>query len=177
MSEDRPIDSPDRLEQYLQQRQDSEDIEDIEIPTVRVAVVRLGGELYALPADGLKQVCKVESVVPVPGCPSAIAGLIQVGGEIVGIVDLSELLNARHGRPIRRGHAMIYEFGRERVGLLVSSVEEVVEVPTDEFLEQNLEQETAYIASEIWYADKNVPYINLRRALASLMDMDEEMLA
>ena len=73
-----------------QKREASDEAEYAEPSLVRLAVCRIGEQLYAMPADGLKQVCKVESVAYVPDVESVIAGLIQVGGEILGAVDLAE---------------------------------------------------------------------------------------
>jgi len=175
VQDSRWIHDPDQLEAYLRQREASDEAEYAEPSLVRLAVCRIGEQLYAMPADGLKQVCKVESVAYVPGCPSVIAGLIQVGGEILGAVDLAKLLSVEGASDCRKGYAMIYEFGSERIGLLVSAIKEVVEVPVDDICEQDFDQHFAYAVSEIQYFDNKIPYIDLQRALSSLLDLDEEM--
>lgn len=175
MREDRLVDGPDQLEEYLRERESSESSECDQDSSVRMAVFRIDEQLYAMSADGLKQVCKVESIARVPGCPSVIAGLVQVGGEIIGLVDVAEFLNASHRFVSQRGHALVYQFGNERIGLLVSAVEEVVDVPVREISELGVDRDLAYAVSEILYDGQNVPFVDLQRALSSLLDPDEEM--
>jgi purine-binding chemotaxis protein CheW len=54
--------------------------------------VTVGGESYALPVAGVREVADLEEVAPVPGSPREILGLSNVHGQVVPIVDLGEVL-------------------------------------------------------------------------------------
>jgi chemotaxis signal transduction protein len=172
VSETRAIGSPDELVNYLEGKSESLRVGNAETASVRVAVARVGAQLCAFPGEGLRQVARVDVVVPVPGCPRIVAGLVPVGGAIIGTVDSSELLGiGREGaRRMDKGHMLIYEIGGERVGVLVTSIEEVIDVPLDAIHELSGDREIAHVVSEVQYDDSYVPYVDLQGALSSVLD-------
>lgn len=173
MSDDHVITTPDELDAYLKDRESSGQVQCEEVPRVSVAVVRVNGRLCALSAEGLKQVFRATSIAPVPGCARVIAGLASVGGTIIGVVDTSELLSASDSAILRRGPILIYEHAEERIGLLVSAVEEIASVPSSVFRKLDCDQVSSFVASEVQYADRYLPHVDVHEALSSLLG--EEM--
>src|SRR6202165_5083726 len=60
--------------------------------TLDALVFALGSELYALPATQVHEVRPLGWLTPLPGTPPFLAGLINVRGRIVPVVDLRPLL-------------------------------------------------------------------------------------
>src|ERR1700736_3273209 len=60
--------------------------------TLEALVFALGSELYALPANQVHEVRPLGWLTPLPGTPAFLAGLINVRGRIVPLVDLRPLL-------------------------------------------------------------------------------------
>jgi purine-binding chemotaxis protein CheW len=60
--------------------------------TLEVLVFAIGRELYALPASQVHEVRPLGWLTTLPGTPAFLAGLINVRGRIVPVVDLRSLL-------------------------------------------------------------------------------------
>jgi len=87
---------------------------------------RVGTAEYAIPADQVLHLESFEAATHVPGAPSYIAGLVQVRGRVVAVVDL----RSRFGLPPIE-HALdrrviVVQVGARVVGMLVDSAREVV---------------------------------------------------
>ena len=60
--------------------------------TVRVCLVTLCGELFAIDLGSVREVFELESVTPVPKMPPVFTGVTNVRGMIIPLVDLRPLL-------------------------------------------------------------------------------------
>ena len=89
---------------------------------------RVGSASYALPASQVLHLESYETATHVPGAPAYVAGLVQVRGRLVPVVDL----RARFGLPPvehsldRR--VVVVQSGTRIAGLLVDSAREVVQI-------------------------------------------------
>ncbi len=89
---------------------------------------RVGNATYALPADQVLHLESFETATHVPGAPAYVAGLVQVRGRLVPVVDL----RTRFGLPpiehsIDR-RVVVIQVGTRVAGLLVDSAREVVQI-------------------------------------------------
>jgi purine-binding chemotaxis protein CheW len=94
---------------------------------------KVGTADYALPAAQVLHLESYEAATPVPGAPAYVAGLVQVRGRLVPVVDL----RARFGLP-PQPHALdhrviVVQVGPRVAGLLVDSAREVVKIETTAF--------------------------------------------
>lgn len=87
-----------------------------------VMLFRLGGETYAVESRLLNAVHSVDAMASIPCTPPHIAGVVNVRGEILTVVDLAEVLGVARGSVGGR-QLLLLERGGARVGLLVDSVE------------------------------------------------------
>jgi purine-binding chemotaxis protein CheW len=89
---------------------------------------RVGSEDYVLPAAQVLHLESYQAATHVPGAPAHVAGLVQVRGRVVPVVDL----RARFGLPpIERTidhRVVIVQVGTRVVGLLVDSAREVLQL-------------------------------------------------
>ena len=58
----------------------------------RILLVTIGGQRYALPLDAVREVCDAQTIARVPLMPAALAGVIDVRGRIVPVIDPATLL-------------------------------------------------------------------------------------
>jgi purine-binding chemotaxis protein CheW len=86
--------------------------------TLEALVFALGRELYALPANQVHEVRSVGALTRLPGTPTFLAGLINVRGRIVPVVDLRPLL----GMPTdsQSTSVVLVAHRRGNIGLLVA---------------------------------------------------------
>jgi len=89
---------------------------------------RVGSADYVLPAAQVLHLESYHTATHVPGAPAHVAGLVQVRGRVVPVVDL----RARFGLPpIERTidhRVVIVQVGTRVVGLLVDSAREVLQL-------------------------------------------------
>ncbi|MCX6023653.1 MAG: chemotaxis protein CheW [Chloroflexi bacterium] len=84
---------------------------------------RLGAEQYAVELALLRAVQPSDGITAVPGAPSSIAGILNVRGEIVTVLDLATALNLRPAAPPAPNTTVVLaEAPQGRVGLLVDEV-------------------------------------------------------
>jgi purine-binding chemotaxis protein CheW len=89
---------------------------------------RVGTASYAVPAAQVLHLESYETATHVPGAPSYVAGLVQVRGRLVPVVDL----RARFGLPpVEHSldhRVVVVQIGTRVAGLLVDSAREVVQI-------------------------------------------------
>jgi purine-binding chemotaxis protein CheW len=89
---------------------------------------RVGNASYALPASQVLHLESYETATHVPGAPAYVAGLVQVRGRLVPVVDL----RIRFGLPpIEHSldrRVVVVQNGTRVAGLLVDSAREVVQI-------------------------------------------------
>ncbi|MFN3265621.1 MAG: chemotaxis protein CheW [Deinococcales bacterium] len=98
------------------------DVQDIETP-IEMVLLRLGGEQYALELTRLKGVLPAE-ITKLPLAPRTIAGMMNVRGEVVSVLDLAALLQLEYNE--KAGSSVILtetKFGA--VGLRVEGIPEL----------------------------------------------------
>jgi purine-binding chemotaxis protein CheW len=89
---------------------------------------QVGNASYAVPAEQVLRLESYDTATHVPGAPAYVAGLVQVRGRLVPVVDL----RARFGLPAI-AHALdrrvvVVQVGTRIAGLLVDSAREVVQI-------------------------------------------------
>lgn len=100
--------------------------------SIDVLLFRLKDDVYAVELPLLRRIQPAYGLIPVP-CPSpAIAGLLNVQGEITGVLDLGAIL----GQPLPWSpdvqQVLLVDGGEEPVGLLVDEVLGVREIVKDD---------------------------------------------
>jgi purine-binding chemotaxis protein CheW len=89
---------------------------------------RVGTAEYAVPATQVLHLESYETATPVPGAPTYVAGLVQVRGRLVPVVDL----RARFGLgPIEHSidrRVVVVHSGARVAGLLVDAAREVIQL-------------------------------------------------
>lgn len=90
-------------------------------------VFRASTGRYGLAVEDIREIVRTpEAFVPVPGLPAFFAGLMNLRGEVLGVVDLTARLGGG-GRPARSAAArvVVLDAHGHRVGLLVDAVEAI----------------------------------------------------
>lgn len=57
---------------------------------MNVLVFGVHDQLYALPADDVREVLRSVAVTRLPGAPAAVEGIVDVRGEVVPVLDIRE---------------------------------------------------------------------------------------
>jgi chemotaxis signal transduction protein len=109
------------------------------MPVERLLRFPLGREHYGLRLADAAQVTEVEAAAPVPRVLEEIAGLADVRGRIVTLVDLARLVGHPESTPRTGGWALVLAPPRDHLALLVGA--EVDILGTDLELARELEDD------------------------------------
>jgi purine-binding chemotaxis protein CheW len=99
----------------------------------QLATFRLDGDLYGVEVEHVQEVLRSQGLTRVPLAPPAVAGLINLRGQVVTAIELRERL----GRPARPAGTdavvIVVRLHGEAVSLLVDSIADVVDVDATDF--------------------------------------------
>ncbi len=96
-----------------------------------VLLIRLDGELYALPSQQVREVLRYRDYTPVPGAPASLPGILSQRGQIVPVVNPYPLLGL-HSPPITRATRLVFTSHAETdMALLAEAVIDLLALPTD----------------------------------------------
>lgn len=91
-------------------------------------VFSVGEAEYALPASDVLTMDAWEGATKVPGTPSHVAGIVQIRGEVVPVVDLRERFGLSPAEPSTDTRVLVVLADERKVGLKVDRAREVIRV-------------------------------------------------
>ena len=98
------------------------------VDDIRYLLFRLGAVFYATPLLGVREVVEAQDAKPVPGTSDCFNGVINIRGQVVGVVDLRKRFN--HAATSNHEMAlMVFETGSGLLAALVDQAEAVVHIP------------------------------------------------
>lgn len=100
--------------------------------TVLHVVFRVAAAEYVIPASDVLQMESYAGATPVPGTSPFVAGIVQVRGKVVPVVDLRARFHLPAVAPTLGTRIVIVEVGDRRVGLVVDSAREVIRLTADQ---------------------------------------------
>ena len=87
---------------------------------------------YALAAADVLQMESYEGATPVPGALPYVAGVVQVRGRVVPVVDVRVRFGLPARTPTLDSRIVVVELGDRTVGLLVDGAREVIKLEADQ---------------------------------------------
>ena len=94
--------------------------------SIQLIVFDLADEEYGVCIDDVKEIMRKGDVTQIPDSPGFIAGVINVRGNIIPVLDLSEMFFLVEGEESK--HIVVTEQGENTFGLMVDGVTEVLRV-------------------------------------------------
>jgi purine-binding chemotaxis protein CheW len=88
---------------------------------------------YVLPAADVVQMESFSGATKVPGAAGEVAGLIQIRGRVVPVMDLRVVFGFEPIPPTIDSRVVVMKQGERTVGLLVDSAREVMKIPAEDF--------------------------------------------
>jgi purine-binding chemotaxis protein CheW len=87
-----------------------------------------GPERYAVDVERVAEVVALRGLVPLPGAPAGILGIVPHRGRLVAVADLRRLLGAEEAPLARSGRLVVVEAGEASLALLADGEVEVLQV-------------------------------------------------
>lgn len=88
---------------------------------------------YVLPAADVLQMESFAGATRVPGAAAEVAGLVQIRGRVVPVLDLRVLFGFPAVEPTINSRVVVMNRAERTVGLLVDSAREVLKISADDF--------------------------------------------
>jgi len=92
----------------------------------------LGGELYAMSIENIREIIEFTSLTAVPLMPTFLRGVINLRGAVVPVIDLMERFSRGQTTVAKRTCVVIVEIEQDEqknnLGILVDAVSEVIDV-------------------------------------------------
>src|SRR5215468_2178473 len=103
-----------------------------DLHTARILTVRLGGEVFAIPAGVVREILDLRRVTPVPTAPAFVCNLINVRGRVVPLADLRLRFGMPAAEPSMDTRIVVLEVDLEgeptTVAVLADKVYEVTQL-------------------------------------------------
>jgi purine-binding chemotaxis protein CheW len=97
--------------------------------TLQFIVFRVAHEWYGVDIRKIKEVINVDRVAYLPSSPDYIAGIVNLRGNILSVMDLRVILRLNHEGLGEKRKIIAIECGILETGFLVDEVVESIEVP------------------------------------------------
>jgi len=91
-------------------------------------VFSVAGAEYTIPASAVVQLESYQGATPVPGTVAHVAGIMQVRGQVIPVIDLRRLFGQPAVEPTIDTRVIVTELGGRQVGLLVDKSREVMRI-------------------------------------------------
>jgi purine-binding chemotaxis protein CheW len=102
----------------------------LDVPVRRLVLFRLNDRLYGIDLHAVREILPVRRATRLPGSPAYVAGLINVRGTIVTVIDLGARLDGNSS--LRSdGSIILVEYRQKLVGIAVAEVNDVMMLPAE----------------------------------------------
>lgn len=92
------------------------------------ATFTLDGQLLGVPVGQVQEVIRAQPFTPVPLADTAVAGLMNLRGQVVTVIDLRRRMGAAAGPDDAQPMTVVVRVDREVVGLLVDGIVDVLDL-------------------------------------------------
>jgi len=99
--------------------------------TLQLVIFSLLGEEFGVSIHDVREIISNTQITPVPQAPSFVEGVINLRGQIIPVVDLRKRFNLEENDHKEDVKVVIIEVEDNILGLIVDSVSEVLNIPSD----------------------------------------------
>ncbi|MBT3146170.1 chemotaxis protein CheW [Neptunomonas phycophila] len=150
-----------------------------EIVYLQWATFKVNNELYGIDVMQVKEVLRYTAITPVPGSEYYIMGIINLRGNVATVIDLRRFFNMPSVGLDDDTRIIMVEFNEQEViGLVVDSVDEVINIPQNEVERApsvtSDETSRRYVQGVSYYNGSLTILMDLSKMMASITPINEE---
>lgn len=153
----------DEILDAVKKLKDKGRIVDVEEEKLKLVVFSLQGDYYAFYGSDIKEILPYSKIFNVPGAPEFILGVINVRGDIESVISVGYFLGM-NAENKKQGRIAVAEKNGVRSGIIVDSIEDVVDFPISSIKPPLSTLDRAkrdFIAGETLYRGRNVTVIDV----------------
>ncbi len=98
---------------------------------VQVVSFHLGSEEYGVDIGQVQEIIRMVEITHVPRAPHFMEGVINLRGQLIPIIDLRTRFGMKRAEATKSTRIVVTEIGTKRVGIVVDSVSEVINIPIE----------------------------------------------
>lgn len=98
---------------------------------IRVLAFSLSGESYCAAVKEAREVVALARITRVPNVPAFIAGVMNLRGEIIPVVDIRYFLDLNKPEGQEESRVIVTDISGPLIGVLVDEVQGTLEIPED----------------------------------------------
>lgn len=155
----------------LKRRRASEQIVDVDEAQIKLVIFALLDELYAFPGTDVREILPLGKISYVPGAPEYVLGVINVRGDIESVITIHRFLDLPEGRRTPKSRIVLAAKDGVRSGVLVDSIEDVVDVPASRVtppLSILDDARKELVTGAIEYRNRNVTLLDIGKVFAKI---------
>lgn len=99
----------------------------------RVVIFEVDAQRFGLALDSVEQAVRSVAVTPLPKAPAVVAGIIDVHGSIIPVIDLRYRFLLPQRAPLITDQLLIASTALRRLALCIDSVSDVMEYGDEDF--------------------------------------------
>lgn len=99
---------------------------------VQIVSFALGSEEYGVDISQVQEIIRMVEITHVPRAPRFMEGVINLRGQLIPIIDLRTRFAMPRADHTKATRIVVTEIGNKRVGIVVDSVSEVLNIPLDQ---------------------------------------------
>src|SRR5579883_452744 len=99
---------------------------------VQVVSFKLGSEEYGVDISQVQEIIRMVEITHVPRAPRFMEGVINLRGQLIPIIDLRTRFSMPRADHTKSTRIVVTEIGSKRVGIVVDSVSEVLNIPIEQ---------------------------------------------
>jgi purine-binding chemotaxis protein CheW len=163
MSASADKDKSDRILAAVRERK-KEQVVDVDEEKFKLVIFTLRGDHYAFHGNDIKEILTYEEPNYVPGAPDYIYGIINVRGDIESVINIHKFMGMPDTEPTGQSRIAIAAKDDIRSGILVDTVEDVVDVPASSIkppistLNESLRE---FVTGELDYNSRNITLLDV----------------
>ena len=98
---------------------------------IQVVSFQLGNEEYGVDISQVQEIIRMVEITHVPRAPRFMEGVINLRGQLIPIIDLRTRFGMPRISATKSTRIIVTEIGSKRVGIVVDSVSEVLNIPIE----------------------------------------------
>ncbi|MDQ6930863.1 MAG: chemotaxis protein CheW [Candidatus Eremiobacteraeota bacterium] len=98
---------------------------------IQVVSFHLGREEYGVDISQVQEIIRMVDITHVPRAPHFMEGVINLRGQLIPIIDLRTRFGMERSEHTKNTRIVVTEIATKRVGIIVDSVSEVLNLPVE----------------------------------------------
>ena len=113
-----------------------EHIEEIVRPEIHFCTFTVGGKRLSVPVKTVKEIVDAVDILPLPGSPEYIIGLIHLRGTVIPVVDIALIYEQTYGNTEKK--LLIIESSGEYISFMTDGMPDLTEDRDGELIDTTL---------------------------------------